>query len=95
MICNLVTFLGGLAAAALGARMAWPKDKSRIIRDLENSIGALLFVQRHLELWWRENGDPMDLAALQKVEEIHQAWKRIRSEEFEQGRMFENASDRD
>lgn len=91
----LMTFLGGLIGAALGVSMAWPKEKTRIIRDLENSICALLFVQRHLELRWRENGDPMDLAALQKVGEVYEAWKRIRSEEFEQGVMFENADDRD
>lgn len=89
--------------------MAWPRDKAKIIEELEHSVShldncidLLEFVKRHLEIRYRETGDALDLAAAEKIEQVFlrieqvfQSWRFIRSFHFEQGILFEEQDERE
>jgi len=84
----LAAFAGGAAGAALVAIMAWPKDKARIIADLENGIGGLLHVEAFLEELYERTGDPEVKEAWKRIRIVLRSWRRIRAQDFEQGKLF-------
>lgn len=87
-------FISILAGAALGARiaMAWPKDKARIIKSLEDSLLCFWQVEFFIEQVLNRTDDPEIQAegkrALACVLAVKRAWRNIRAQDFEQGKLF-------